>query len=280
MCGIAGLIRLRGSETGTGVIEAMTEAVHHRGPDGVGTTYLARGDNRLDDLGATPNRPWQVALGHRRLSIIDLSVDGNQPMCYRGRHWMTYNGELYNYLELRAELEKLGQPFHSQSDSEVILAAYDQWGPDCFARFRGMWGLVIIDTQRQTAVLSRDRLGIKPLYLARTDDLLAFGSEIKQFFSVPSLKMRPDEGVLADYLTTGYDQEGPTFFAGVQAVAPATWIQVDLKTGDISQPREYWFPERVAVSVDDADEAGRLLAPSSRLRCEFTCAATCRSAVR
>jgi asparagine synthase (glutamine-hydrolysing) len=262
VCGIATLFRFRGATIDAGVIEAMTEAVRHRGPDGSGTTYLALRPGGIDDRGASPQAEWQVALGHRRLSILDLSEAGKQPMSYRGRHWLTFNGEIYNYVELREELERLGHQFRSHTDTEVILAAYDQWGADCFARFRGMWGLVLVDGQRQIAVLSRDRLGIKPLYLARADGVLAVASEIKQFFSVPALQIHPDKEVLADYLSTGYEQEGYTFFSGVTPAPPGTWLSVDLKTGDVSQPQGYWFPERVEVSVDDPDEAGRLLRDS------------------
>ena len=240
----------------------MTEAVRHRGPDDSGTTYLALGSAGIDELGESPDREWRVALGHRRLSILDLSEAGKQPMCYRGRLWLTYNGEIYNYVELRQQLERLGHRFRSHSDTEVVLAAYDEWGPDCFRRFRGMWGLVLIDGKRQTAVLSRDRLGIKPLYLAEADGLLAVASEIKQFLSVPTIPIRPDEEVLADYLSTGYEQEGYTFFSTVTPLAPGTWLEVDLKTGAASAPQEYWFPERVEVSVDDPREAGRLFRAS------------------
>src|SRR5205085_4153602 len=116
----------------------------------------------------------------RRLAILDLSDAGRQPMGYRGRLWITFNGEIYNYVELRRELERLGCEFRTQTDTEVILAAYDTWGTECFRRFRGMWGLVLIDGPRRTAVISRDRLGIKPVYLLKTDGIIAIASEIKQ----------------------------------------------------------------------------------------------------
>ena len=259
MCGIATLLQFHGDTLGVGVIEAMTDAVRHRGPDGSGITYLALQSGGLEDCGAAPGPSWHVALGHRRLSVIDLSEAGNQPMCYRGRLWIVFNGELYNYIELRDELERLGQPFQSHSDTEVVLAAYDQWGTDCFARMRGMWGLTLVDGRRQTAILSRDRLGIKPLYTAEADGVLAAASEIKQFFAVPPLSTRPDAQVVANYLATGYEQQGRTFFAGVTPLPPGTWQQIDLRTGARSEPREYWFPERVEVTIDDADEAARLL---------------------
>ncbi len=259
MCGIATILRFRSSPVDASVLEAMTDAVRHRGPDGMGTTYLALRDGSLADCGSGSTGNWQVGLGHRRLSIIDLSQAGKQPMCYRDRLWLTYNGEIYNYVELRDELERLGQPFQSHSDTEVILAAYDAWGTGCFARMRGMWGLVLIDGRKQIAVCSRDRLGIKPLYLARSDGLLAVGSEIKQFFAVPQLTIEPDRDAVAGYLATGYEQQARTFFKGVTPLPPGTWMAVDLTTGRGSDPQSYWFPERIDVSVYDADEAGGLL---------------------
>ena len=150
----------------------MIDAVAHRGPDGSGTTFLSLVADGMKEISSPTPDGWTVALGHRRLSIIDLSDAGRQPMSYRGRLWITFNGEIYNYVELRRELEQIGAEFRSHTDTEVILAAYEQWGTDCFGRFRGMWGLVLIDGRRRIAVVSRDRLGIKPVYLvqdARSD---------------------------------------------------------------------------------------------------------------
>jgi len=262
MCGIAGLFRFNHAAVAPGVIEAMTEAVRHRGPDGSGTGYYALKDHGVRETGPELASDWTVALGHRRLSILDLSEAGKQPMVYRDRLWITFNGEIYNYIELREELQRLGHEFRSHCDTEVILAAYDEWGTDCFARFRGMWGLILIDGRRQIAVLCRDRLGIKPLYLGKTDNLLAVASEIKQFISVPQLRIRPDEEVLSDYLSTGYEQDGYTFFAGISPVPAGTWQTVDLKTGALSEPHDYWFPERVEVAIHDRNEAARLLKQS------------------
>jgi asparagine synthase (glutamine-hydrolysing) len=264
MCGIATLIRFGATPVDAAAIGAMAEAVRHRGPDSAGVAYLAAENGRVEDFGSVPRGEWNVALGFRRLSIIDLSEAGSQPMSYRGRLWIVFNGEIYNYVELREELLGLGHEFRSHSDTEVILAAYDEWGTDCFARLRGMWGLVLIDGPRGRAIFSRDRLGIKPLYLAQVGGLLAAGSEIKQFLSVSALRLRPDESVLVDYLTTGYEQQGATFFHGVEPMAPGTWLSVDLQSGRRSEPQRYWFPERIEVSIDDADEAARLLGEALR----------------
>ncbi|HWS87098.1 MAG TPA: hypothetical protein VN282_09055 [Pyrinomonadaceae bacterium] len=148
MCGIAGLLNLDGRPADGGVVGAMTRALAHRGPDGEGVHVEGA-----------------LGLGHRRLAILDLSPAGRQPMSFAdGRYWITYNGEIYNFIELRRELEGLGYSFRTQADTEVILAAYDRWGPDCQLKFNGMWALAVWDARERTLFLSRDRFGIKPLY--------------------------------------------------------------------------------------------------------------------
>src|SRR6266481_5365133 len=134
MCGIAALIRMSDGALDASVIEKMTTAVAHRGPDGSGIDFYRDSPDGVVEGGPADSAGWRIALGHRRLSILDLSEAGRQPMSYRGRLWITFNGEIYNYIELRRELEQLGHEFRSQSDTEVILAAYDQWGTECFAR--------------------------------------------------------------------------------------------------------------------------------------------------
>ena len=261
MCGIAAILRRSEAALPTSAIEAMTEAVAHRGPDGSGIALFARRPDGITRL-PHPGSPWHLALGHQRLAILDLSPDGQQPMAYRDRLWLIHNGEIFNYLEIRAELERAGHTFRSHSDSEVILAAYDEWGPGCFHRFRGMWGLVLIDGRRQLAVLSRDRLGIKPLYLTGTRDLLAVASEIKQFAHLPGMRLEPDGSVVADYLATGYERQGRTLFTGVLPLAPGTYRTVDLRTGRLDEPVSFWSPERVEATIHDPAEAARLLRES------------------
>jgi asparagine synthase (glutamine-hydrolysing) len=258
MCGIAALIRLFDAAVDPSTIVDMTQSVTHRGPDGSGIGYYSTGGDGLTECNPGDTANWCVALGHRRLAILDLSDAGRQPMSYRGRLWITFNGEIYNYVELRQELERLGREFQSHSDTEVILAAYDQWGSDCFARLRGMWGLVLIDGPRRIAVVSRDRLGIKPVYLAKARDLIGIASEIKQFVSMPGVAFKPNEPVVRDYLWTGYEQPGQTFFAGITPLPEGTWQSVDLTSGDVSEPHAFWHPERIASEVADADEAARL----------------------
>src|SRR5262249_22533122 len=151
-------------------------------------------------------------------SIIDQTPAAAQPMVYRGRYWLTYNGEAYNYVELRAELERLGHTFRTQSDSEVVLAAFAEWGPQCFKHMRGMWGLVLLDAQQVTAVLWRDRLGIKPLFMWQSEGLLAVVSEIKQLVGIPGFRARRSEQAMTEYLATGYEDQTRSFFSGVGPV--------------------------------------------------------------
>lgn len=268
MCGIAALFRFNRREVSSDAIRRMTRAVAHRGPDGEGIALFGPTDRGLAEIDPQ-SADWRVALGHRRLSILDLSEAGRQPMVYREHLWLVYNGEVYNYVELRDDLERAGHVFRSHTDSEVILAAYDQWGTDCFERMRGMWGLVILDCRRQRAILSRDRLGIKPLYLVESNGLVAVGSELKQFLSVPGLKLRPDETVLRDYLQTGYETTGRTFFEGVSSVAGGVWMSLDLASGKMSPPNEYWHPENIEATITDsrlaADQLRESLLESVRI---------------
>src|SRR5947209_7034349 len=186
MCGICGMVG--GAERQT--IRTMTRVMHHRGPDGEGVRCF-------------PSRHGSVpaALGHRRLSIIDPTPRGAQPMSYADeRYWITYNGELYNFRELRRELEFDGLRFTSETDTEVVLAMYARHGIDMLDRLRGIFAFAIWDTEAQTLFLARDRLGVKPLYWTQHDGGLYFASEIKALLpAVGRPRMRSE--VVADYLT-------------------------------------------------------------------------------
>ena len=246
MCAISGLISpLDGLRAG---IASMTTLLRHRGPDDEG--YLMVGPDRPACLGGTdtpeavfatdmPYRPtgrigsaaqppgaW-LALGHRRLSIVDLSPLGHQPMSYQGRYWMVFNGEVYNHLELRAELETAGCRFVSHSDTEVILAAYAQWGVECFSRFNGMWAIAVYDVERDELVLSRDRFGVKPLYYWQSEDTFAFASEIKAFTCLPGWRPKVNGQAVYDFLISALqDHSRETMFAGVFQIEPGTYATI------------------------------------------------------
>jgi asparagine synthase (glutamine-hydrolysing) len=197
MCGITGLWKWNNGPITEDEITSFTYSLRHRGPDGQGI-YIDPADCSL-------------ALGHRRLAILDLSPTGRQPMSYANeRYWLIYNGEVYNFVELRRELEALGCQFVSQSDSEIILAAYHQWGPACQQKFNGMWAFAIWDRQERRLFLSRDRFGIKPLYYLIQGSLFAFASEYKAFLALPEfapqLNRRRFDRSLVDPLSA---EDGP-----------------------------------------------------------------------
>jgi asparagine synthase (glutamine-hydrolysing) len=184
MCGIAGYIT--SSNVDESVLKEMTKLIHHRGPDGSGHFYSSG-----------------VALGHTRLSIVDLSNAGHQPLSYMDRYVITYNGEVYNHPEIRNELEALGYLFNSETDTEVILAAFDNWGVNCLKKFNGMWAFVIYDKKDEIFFISRDRFGIKPLYYYRDSNDFVFASEIKSILVNPLVKSTPNEKYLEQYLLNG-----------------------------------------------------------------------------
>jgi len=184
MCGITGIISKESIDKC--VLEKMTDTLVHRGPDGFGY-YYSDG----------------FAFGHRRLAIVDLSEAGHQPMEYMGRYIITYNGEVYNYIEIRRELEAKGYRFKSHTDTEVIMAAYDCWGVECLNRFNGMWAFVIYDRTRHIFFISRDRFGIKPLYYYQDESHFIFASEIKALLTHPIVPKKPNLIYCKEFLRSG-----------------------------------------------------------------------------
>lgn len=219
MCGISALVGKNVIDHSSS-IESMTRLIAHRGPDGEG---FFRSNN--------------VLLGHRRLSILDLSSGGSQPMAFQDRYLITYNGEIYNYVEIRAELLQAGYTFHSTSDTEVILAAYDKWGTDCHKRFNGMWAFVIYDKERQKIFASRDRFGVKPLYfwISPSRNFLAFASEIKQFTCLPEWEAQLNPGRVCDFLRWGIlDHSDETMFGNVFQIRGGHSLELSTRDSDLS----------------------------------------------
>lgn len=264
MCGIISVLKSSEMNISSGIVKRMLTEISHRGPDDEGMIFLSAASSEGWKTYSEANTEWTVALGSRRLSIQDLSDAGHMPMPYQDKFWIVYNGEVYNFIEMRVDLEQRGCTFRSLSDTEVILAAYAEWGPDCFARFRGMWGLIIFDATRQEVILCRDRLGIKPLYLWQGAGMIAVASEIKQFLALPGFTAHVNWATAAEYLQTGYEDPGRSFFRDVQVVPAGSWISIPLDTLVPSTPQHYWYPERVQVAVTDAVEAGRLFAAKLR----------------
>jgi asparagine synthase (glutamine-hydrolysing) len=241
MCGIAGIVG-PGAESLEEMVLAMNAAQRHRGPDDEGTLFVPG-----------------VALGHLRLSIIDLSAAGHQPMTSRdGRYSIVYNGEIYNYIEL---YEELGGPsvFRSACDTEVLLEAFAKWGPDCLQRLRGMFAFAVWDHAERSLFLARDRFGIKPLYYASHGGRTVFASEIKALLAagVPAVA---DMATIGEYLTTGlFDHRPRTFFSGVSSLPPGHFVTV-AADGSAGEAKPYYrLVEHLdaglaSISLDEAKE--------------------------
>ncbi len=220
MCGIAGEISFTPGPVATTWVRAACQRMAHRGPDGEG--FYQGGP---------------VALGHRRLSIIDLA-GGSQPLSYAGRYWITYNGEIYNYRELRAELAARGFAFATQSDTEVILAAYAAWGTDCLVRLNGIFAFGIWDVQAKVLLLARDHLGVKPLLYHHDQAGLRFASELKGLLCHPAVRPEVDPHALQDYLALGYVLAPRTILRGVARLEPGSYLRVD-QNGEVICAK-YW----------------------------------------
>jgi asparagine synthase (glutamine-hydrolysing) len=237
------------------------ELVRHRGPDGDGW--------RVFDAGR-----WPVALGHRRLAIIDLSDAGLQPMADPSlRWWLVFNGEIYNYVELREELRRLGCRFRTQSDSEVLLAGYIRWGEQVLDRLVGMFAFVIWDDQERRLFVARDRFGIKPVYYLARNGGVAFASEIKQLRGLPGESGRMNLRRVYDFLATGMtDHTGETLYADIRQLRPGECVLLDLARGSPAAdlPIRRWYrvpaPGTTELSEREAGERFRaLLAESVRI---------------
>jgi asparagine synthase (glutamine-hydrolysing) len=224
MCGIVGIMDLAGTRAiAPDLVSRMNETQHHRGPDEGGLHF----------------EPG-LGLGHRRLSIIDLST-GQQPLFNEdGTVVVVFNGEIYNYQELIPELTRCGHRFHTRSDTEVIVHAWEQWGEACVERFRGMFAFALWDRNRETLFLARDRLGVKPLYYALLPDgLLAFGSELKALLAHPGLGRELDPYAVEEYFALGYVPEPRTIYAGSRKLPPAHTLTIR-RGRPVPEPREYW----------------------------------------
>lgn len=210
MCGIAGIVDYSESPIAHDLVENMTTALAHRGPDGFG--YLRERD---------------VSFGHRRLSIIDLE-SGGQPITNEDDSvQVIFNGEIYNFIELREQLTSLGHIFKTRSDTEVIVHAYEQWGIECLDRFNGMFAFALVDLRNKRVLLARDHLGIKPLYYTKIGTQILFASEIKAFKAHPRFRRELDLSSLSELFTFRYVPSPKTLFTGVKKIAPGHWMTIE-----------------------------------------------------
>ncbi len=235
MCGIVGVAARRGWSNRQALI-TMRDTMRHRGPDAAGVWWSDDG---------------RVGLAHRRLSILDLSAAAHQPMADSGGSlWVTYNGEIYNYRELRTDLQSRGHQFRTSSDTEVLLAAYRQWGLECLERLNGMFAFGLYDARDRKLILARDRAGEKPLFFWASSNQIVFASELKALIADPRLARIVDPGALQQYLAYGYVAGEACLVAGVRKLPAAHVATYDLDSGRLTVA-EYWhLPQRDATAAE------------------------------
>jgi asparagine synthase (glutamine-hydrolysing) len=250
MCGFSVILARNGMQADVDIVGRMTEVIAHRGPDDSGTFVCG-----------------PVGLGFRRLAILDLSPAGHQPMATPdGEAVIVFNGEIYNFIELRNELKALGHHFKSSGDTEVLLHAYLEWGTECVSKFNGMWAFVIYDKRRRILFGSRDRFGIKPLYRYSDRDYILFGSEIKSIRASGLYRSRTNWSRAARFLLHGQlDETSETFYADIEQVLPGMAFEVDLR-GGVREWR-YWSLEDACydVGADPASSFAELFEDAVRL---------------
>jgi len=267
MCGLAGLVSLGQRPVRPEALKRMCDIQAHRGPDDAGYALFRLGEPSTKEgffwcefteakfrhfnqhlpvwgeeywRDETQRERFSVALGHRRLAIIDLTHYGHQPMASSDRrYWVVYNGELYNFPELRRELETKGHVFRSRSDTEVILHLWEEYGSGCLSRLNGMFALVVYDREENTLTLARDRFGVKPLYYALTDDFLIFASEIKGILAGRLLDPEIHPGALVEYFTFQNTLGSQTLFQGIRILNPGEYLTVRPRSGRPGAPRRY-----------------------------------------
>lgn len=298
MCGITGIVNLKVQVQDIAIhVKNMTDAVRHRGPDGEGFLILnnsgvisAYGPDthqgiKAAQLSYSPtiavqdisSENIQFVLGHRRLSVIDVSAAGHQPMCDPGKQiWIVYNGEIYNHIELREELSAKGVAFRNNTDTEVILASYLHWGEDCVTHFNGMWAFVIFDVRKNILFGSRDRVGVKPFYYFNDGNVFAFASEQKALLKLPFVKSGINYKAASEFLAGDiqYIERGEeNMFGNIFELMPAQNFRIDLQTNSFQKWNYYtlktntdFSPFKETSFEAYRDETEKLLVDSVKLR--------------
>lgn len=256
MCGIAGFIDFKGASSEQ-ELEDMTHSLEHRGPDGFGTFILGTSE-------------YKIGFGHRRLSILELSELGKQPMSWN-QFTIVFNGEIYNFSEIKVELEKLGHTFLSESDTEMILHAYSEWGQKCLDRFIGMFAFVIYDSKSEEVFIARDRAGVKPLFLYQKNGLFLFASELKAFHKHSDFEKKINTQAVQAYLQYGSVPTPHCIFDYCSKLEPGHYIKTSLKDFNITSTQywnvyDYYNKPKLAVSAEEAKQETERLLKSA---CEY-----------
>ncbi len=241
MCGLTGLFRPDGGAVDAALLRRMTAAIAHRGPDG-------------DGFHAEPG----VGLGHRRLAIVDVG-GGQQPMYNEDSSVViVFNGEIYNFPDLRPKLQALGHVFRNRCDTEAIIHAWESFGPDCLAHLDGMFAFALWDRNRRQLFLARDRLGKKPLHYAQTERGFAFASELSAFAPIPDLSRRIDPQAVDDFFALGYVPDPATIFSAIRKLPAAHYLLLDAGASRLPEPVRYWRPTLATLRMDETEAAGSL----------------------
>jgi asparagine synthase (glutamine-hydrolysing) len=273
MCGIAGIISKTNSTSLKDDVFAMSQAIKHRGPDGEGFAFFSNTKSTPAYSNETPlvnkesksflfnpntslqnvNNDYHMAFAHRRLSVIDLSESGHQPMCdLKGDCWITFNGEIYNYLELRQELKQKGHVFVTQTDTEVIIEAYKQWGVDCLQKFNGMFAFALFDKKSNHVFCARDRVGVKPFYFSNTNGRFAFASEYKAFIKSKLVAFEINEIQQFDFIVNGnLENKEESLFKDIHELKPAHYIVYDLIAHQLKITNYYTLPTQLISENDE-----------------------------
>lgn len=281
MCGIAGIVSYNANFKVTEDIIPMLNEIKHRGPDDEGCVFFSEnnavptfGNDTPDEVkkSTLPYSPIkttkdykdkpEIVLGHRRLSILDLSAKAHQPMCNEtSNFWIVFNGEIYNYKKIRTELIQKGYQFTSNSDTEVVLKAYIEWGKDCLTKFNGMWSFVIYDKITKKLFGARDRFGVKPFYYIKNEKYFAFCSEIKGLLKIESFKKEINPSAVYDFLVSNQleiDEE--TFFKEIFELRPAHLFELDTTTGKLFTEKYYELPYNKKWKSIDKNDLGAVVA--------------------
>lgn len=258
MCGLAGIVLQKPGSVQRSWLESFLSQLAHRGPDDQGILWLGTGKVRVAKE-PLESRDSQVALVHRRLSILDLTESGWQPMgTPDGRYYVVFNGEIYNFVELKCELESLGYTFRSHSDTEVLLYAYAHWGKACLSRLVGMFAFALLDTQQNQLLLARDFFGIKPLYYTRWSGGLAFSSEIPPLLELPGVGRKVNAQRLYPYLRFGLtDYADQTLLTDIRQLPSAHYLEIQTDNLQVGEPVPFWrmdLDQKSCMSFEQAKE--------------------------